>query len=365
MRSVAILLLLTHAILVLANAPSSAHLSHFGAGAKANRLTYVGVNIAGLTFGCTIDGSCNLSSIRLPLRQYSGVDGEGQMQHFVKDDGMNIFRLPVSWQFLTGGVQTAKLNQTRFTEYDNLVQACLNTGAHCVIDVHNYARFNGKIIGQGGPTNGLFSQLWTNIASKYSSESNILFGIMNEPHDMPKIQTWADTVQAAVTAIRRTGATKQIILLPGDNFTAAKTFVSSGSADALSKVVDFDGSTKNLVFDVHQYLDSDNSGTHTECVTNNIQAAWRPFASWLRANGRQALVTETGGGNTDSCISFLCQQNAFLAQNSDVFLGYLGWAAGSFASNYELNGVPTWNGNKWVDTPLVKRCISPNSSSQG
>ncbi|KAF4616423.1 hypothetical protein D9613_008470 [Agrocybe pediades] len=290
-----------------------------------------------------------------PAYEMIGVDGEGQMRHFVKDDGMNIFRLPVSWQFLTGGLQTAKLNQTRFTEYDNLVQACLNTGAHCVIDVHNYARFNGKVVPLLSRLS-FFTSRWTYEQAIFSALDEYRFEVflgvehtiwnfneldcsMNEPHDMPKIQTWADTVQAAVTAIRRTGATKQIILLPGDNFTAAKTFVSSGSADALSKVVDFDGSTKNLVFDVHQYLDSDNSGTHTECVTNNIEAAWRPFASWLRANGRQALVTETGGGNTDSCISFLCQQNAFLAQNSDVFLGYLGWAAGSFASMYNASAL--------------------------
>jgi len=54
-----------------------------------------------------------------------------------------------------------------------------------------------------------------------------------------------------------------MILLPGNNFTSAEKFVSNGSADALSKVVNLDGSIDNLIFDVHKYLDSDNSGTHT------------------------------------------------------------------------------------------------------
>lgn len=38
---------------------------------------------------------------------------------------------------------------------------------------------------------------------------------MNEPHDIPSIPTWANSVQAAVNAIRAAGATSQFILMPG------------------------------------------------------------------------------------------------------------------------------------------------------
>lgn len=96
---------------------------------------------------------------------------------------------------------------------------------------------------------------------------------MNEPHDVPDINAWAATVQAVVTAIRNVGATTQIILLPGNNWTSAGTYVSSGSAAALGAVTNPDGSVTNLVFDVHKYLDSDNSGTHAECTTD--VSCWR------------------------------------------------------------------------------------------
>ena len=59
------------------------------------------------------------------------------------------------------------------------------------------------------------------------------------------------------------------------------------------------------------------SGTNSECVTNNIDNAWAPLATWLRQNKRQAINTETGGGNTASCAQFLCEQIAFVQQNSD------------------------------------------------
>jgi hypothetical protein len=73
-----------------------------------------------------------------------------------------------------------------------------------------------------------------------------------------------------------------------------------------------DGSTTNLVFDVYKYLDSDNSGTHAECTTDNVATAFQPLATWLRTNNRMALNSETGGGNVASCEKMLCTQIVFV-----------------------------------------------------
>lgn len=59
----------------------------------------------------------------------------GQMQHFVKDDGMNIFRLPVGWQYLVNNKLGGTLDSGNLAKYDQLMQGCLATGASCVIDV--------------------------------------------------------------------------------------------------------------------------------------------------------------------------------------------------------------------------------------
>ncbi|KAK4208739.1 glycoside hydrolase family 5 protein [Rhypophila decipiens] len=318
---------------------------------------FVGTNIAGFDFGCSIQGECNTIKISPPLSNLGGADGPGQMQHFAKDDGWNMFRLPVGWQYLVNNKVGGNLDSGNLQKYDQLVQACLRTGAYCVIDIHNYARWNGQIIGQGGPSNEQFVSLWTQLASKYASNSKMAFGIMNEPHDVPDIDKWADTVQAVVTAIRNAGAKTQMILIPGNDWTSAQAFPTK-SGPALLKVKNPDGSTDGLIFDVHKYLDSDNSGTHTECVTDNVSSAFEPLANWLRENNRQAINSETGGGNTASCQKYLCQQIQFLNQNADVFLGYTGWSAGSFnPQTYELSEVPSKNGNNWQDTSLVRACM--------
>lgn len=58
-----------------------------------------------------------------------------------------------------------KLDQNNTAQYNELVKACLATGSYCIIDIHNYARFEGQVIGQGGPTNEQFASLWSQIAN--------------------------------------------------------------------------------------------------------------------------------------------------------------------------------------------------------
>ena len=89
---------------------------------------------------------------------------------------------------------------------------------------------------------------------------------------------------------RKAGAISQIILLPGNDYSSATLFVSDGSAAALSKIKNLDGSVTNLVFDVHQYLDADGSGTSPDCLGDSINSTFGPLAQWLRCNGRQALL---------------------------------------------------------------------------
>nr|AFK10489.1 putative endoglucanase [Clonostachys rosea f. catenulata] len=325
---------------------------------------WVGVNVAGFDFGCSTDGTCVTSKVYHPLKNFTGSnnypDGIGQMQHFVNDDGMTIPRLRVGWQYLVTNNLGGALDRTSISKFDQLDQGCLSHGVYCIVDIHNYfARWNGGIIGQGGPTNAQFTSHWSQLASKYAFQSRVWFGI-NEPHaEVNMINTSAGTVQEVVTAIRNAGATSQYISLPGANDSqSAAAFISDGSAAALSQVTSPDESTTNLIFDVHKYSESDNSGTQAECTTNNNDGAFAPPATWLRPNNRQAILTATGGGNDQSCIQYLCQPVQYLNQNSDVYLGYVGWGAGSLDNTYELTETPTGSGNSWTDTSLVSSCLA-------
>ncbi len=180
-----------------------------------------------------------------------------------------------------------------------------------------------RSLDQGGPTDDQFASIWSQLATKYKDEDNIVFELMNEPHDLD-VATWATTCQAAVNAIRSAGATSQMILLPGTNFDSAATLVSGGSADSLMAITNLDGSTTNLLLDIHKYLDIDNSGTNIKCTTDNV-GNFSIVASYLRSKGRQGLVSETGASEDPSCLTAFCAQNNMINANSDVFLGLVAW----------------------------------------
>ncbi|KAL9010333.1 MAG: hypothetical protein Q9173_004726 [Seirophora scorigena] len=336
---------------------------------------YGGINLAGFDFGCETTGECDTAKAVPPLHEYKGQDGAAQMQHFVKVDGFNAFRLPVAWQFLVES-PGSPLIPANMEQYDALVKACLATGSLCIIDIHNYARWDGLIIGQGGPTDEEFADLWSQLAKKYADSPKVAMGIVNEPHEVPSITRWAQTCQTVVDAIRKAGATEHFIMLPGNGYTSASSFVSSGSAAALATVKDTDGSTSKLIFEVHKYLDDDNSGTSIQCVSNQIDK-FEDLTKFLTVNKRQAILAEVGGGPfTKSCLKDVCELLTYLNDNSAVYMGYLGWGAGSFDQTYELSLTPEGDlrkGTPMKSVPLVTECFarlfsgtgSGNSSSSG
>lgn len=57
------------------------------------------------------------------------------------------------------------------------------------------------------------------------------------------------------------------------------------------------------------------------------------------------------------CLTDFCAQNTFINQNADVFAGFVGWAAGSFATSYVLSLTPTKQNNAYVDNQVMQQCL--------
>lgn len=73
---------------------------------------------------------------------------------------------------------------------------------------------------------------------------------------------------------------------------------------------------------MHQYLDSDGSGTSGTCVSSTIGSERLADATdWLRSNGKKGLIGEFAGGVNDVCEAAVKDMLAFLDDNSDVWEG--------------------------------------------
>jgi endoglucanase len=60
---------------------------------------------------------------------------------------------------------STSLDSAFFAQYDTLVQAALRAGGYVILDLHNYARWNGGVVGQGGPTDANVSSLGLGLSS--------------------------------------------------------------------------------------------------------------------------------------------------------------------------------------------------------
>lgn len=223
------------------------------------------------------------------------------------------------------------------------------------IDIHNYGRWWGEIVGQNGPQAESLATTWSQIASHWAGEPRIIFGTMNEPHDQDD-DTWAATLQTVVYAIRDAGATSQIILLSPTNYANAIDFPNH--ADALLNVHNSRDDTSdktNLIFELHQYFDMV-GGKVSHCNDTELPDKFRTITgAFLQQHNRQAFIGELGGGpNDQTCQDLICPSLDIFNEMGDQFLGWTSWAAGNWWSSYELTEVPT-NGN---DVPLVANCFA-------
>jgi endoglucanase len=84
----------------------------------------------------------------------------------------------------------------------------------------------------------------------------------------------------------------------------------------------------NTAFDIHEYLDTDFSGSHANCSQSGPDNL-APLTAWLKANNFKAMITEFGGANGTECAGYISGIVDYMAQNEE-YIGWTAWAAGPF-----------------------------------
>ncbi|KAL9048048.1 MAG: hypothetical protein Q9162_007874 [Coniocarpon cinnabarinum] len=85
-------------------------------------------------------------------------------------------------------------------------------------------------------------------------------------------------------------------------------------------------------YEMHQYLDSDGSGTSATCVSSTVGVERVVGATnWLKANGKKGFLGEFAGGANTVCQQAVTGMLQHLQDNSDVWTGAAWWAGGPWA----------------------------------
>lgn len=75
--------------------------------------------------------------------------------------------------------------------------------------------------------------------------------------------------------------------------------------------------SNNLVYQMHQYLDSDGSGTSATCVSSTIGSERLVAATnWLRQNGKVGIIGEFAGGVNAQCEAAVTDMLNYMSQNT-------------------------------------------------
>lgn len=304
------------------------------------RLT--GVNIGGAEF----------SSSKLP-----GVYGKDyiypseQEISYVAAQGATVIRLPFRWERVQHTI-FGNLDPDEVTRIRNTITSANAKDVCVLLDVHNYAKFGDQQLAGNTQLQDAFVDLWQRLAQQFTDPTGVAFGLMNEPNYIT-IAEWGQLSKRTLAKLREAGATNLVFISGGRWSGVHDWFNEQNGVSNATAFANVNDPLKRTILEVHQYADSDYSGTKSECRTaDQFNPIFDKLTAWAQANGQQLFLGEFGMPQTVDCMLDL---ERFLSLMTDpVWKGWSYWAAGSWWGKYPLaiNTSATDPSPQW---PILKK----------
>ncbi len=352
---------------------------------------------------------------------------------YLAANGFTKNRLPIQWELLQPMLSDTVANAAAKAAIGNpgelhagyasyitdVLDAHAAAGTTCIIDCHNYCRYqdfkfqaDGSVIGLATSSDPLirpyttdntqvqerifalaagstltvaaYTDFWSRVAAKWKGHPGLGgYGLMNEPHDLPAtggttntynedLAIWPTFAQAAINAVRAVD-TATPIYVAGNGWEAAMTLATANPSWPLAGT--------NLVYEVHMYLDAYSNGAafdwDTEAAKNysvgegavsiSVNTGYNRLklaTDWASAHGVKLALTEIGMPLDD-----LRWQQSFgnaLALARQQGVEVFSWMGGNHwpIRNYAINHVPGWHQNKTLEptaSGAMKACAGVNS----
>jgi len=344
-------------------------------------------------------------------------------------------RLPIQWELLqpmlSGTVADARAvaligEPGQFHKgYEDFITGVLDAhaaaGITCLLDLHNYARYQDFVYQPGGAVIGLkaapdgrlrpytterqqvthrifalapgasltpaqFADFWRRAAARWKGHPGLGgYGLMNEPHDLPNPGKTVESddgredlailpvfMQAAIDAIRAIDKATPI-------YVGGNTWSNAGALASRNPGYPLAGS--GLVYEVHTYLDRRSNGFAFDWDT---EVSRKPIGNWRPAPVSTATGRERVGGAIDWAKdkklrlalgeigmpiddarwaeSFKGAVDAMLRNGFEVY----SWMGGNHwpIRNFAMNHVPGWHQGKTLE-PLVSGVMRASAGIAG
>ena len=256
---------------------------------------------------------------------------------------IDLIRLPFRWERIQPD-KTQPLNAAEVARIRSVLDAAVANDMQVLLDMHNFGRYYGWIIGADNELGLYYADAWREIALEFGDHSGLWgYGLMNEPHDMGG-HSWRDTAQLAVDAIR-TVDTNTRITVPGDQWGGAWSWQIYNSNLHIADPSNL------IVYEAHQYFDDNHSGAYNQSYAG--EGAYpdvgvdrlQPFLTWLTAHGYQGMIGEFGAPDTAEWNEV---SERFAASAADAGMPVIIWAGGPWWGNYQLYVGPNHPMMQWL-----------------
>lgn len=256
---------------------------------------------------------------------------------YYNSKGLNLIRVPFKWE----RIQSSLYGSVDFSDLDDIIDLADARGMKVILDMHNYARYNGDVIGTTNVPNAAFEDVWRKIADHYKNETCIYgYGIMNEPHGTGGL--WPAAAQAAADGIRDVDSNNWIIV-GGESYSSASAWRD------VNPNLDVNDPQDKVMYEAHVYFDTswpagDGSygsyGSENPAVDRGVRLM-NPFILWLQEKGYRGFVGEYGVPKNDIRWNPLLDE--FMSHITSHGLSGTYWAGGENWNNYPLDCSPTNN----------------------
>lgn len=284
-----------------------------------------GINLAGAEF--------NPGKTRLNF-DYTYPD-RGTVDYFL-GRGFKLIRIPFLAERLVARGPKGLVPTPDLDLLAGIVAGIHRAGGRVILDMHQYGRsLDGRLIGRDEGAAELFAASWLAIATRFRSDDKVIFGLMNEPN-VQSATEWLAGANAAVAAIRKV-APRHLLLVAGSYWSGAHSWTTTDNGTVMLDLVD---PGRNFAYEVHCYLDSDNSGTHREVAKGSGASRLTAFIEWCRVHKARAVLGEFGWADSPDAHAEGTALLEALRNSPDVWLGWTYWAAGPWWGDYMFTVQP-------------------------
>ncbi|SDG18992.1 glycoside hydrolase family 5 protein [Phytopseudomonas seleniipraecipitans] len=302
--------------------------------AQQKPVELIGINVAGAAFASShIPGKHGTNFFFPPKGYYTKW----------QQKGISWVRFSIQWERLQPKAN-AEFDESYAKLIDKTLTEAHQSGIEVMLDVHNYGRYYGKVIGTDDVPISAYRNLMERIAKRWGNNPAVYsYDLMNEPYGAAN-KFWPEVAQAGIDGVRKHDS-RNAVYVEGAQYSSATQWPKLNDA-----LLDLKDPANNIVYSAHMYIDPDSSGSYKQALAPNLDPEIgvkriAPFVNWLIKHNKKGHIGEFGvPADDESGLKALDHTLAYLQKHCIPFTY---WAAGPSWGKHKLSIEPV----KGVDRP--------------